>query len=202
MTDLNWLAVTPEIVLLGMACVVAILDLFVTCPQRKPTYFLTMLSLAVVAGLHLSALDSGASVYAMQRMVVTDPMGHLLSLCATLAVMGTLVYAQGYAASRDLLKGELFSLSMLSLLGISIMIIGNNFLTIYLGLELMSLSLYALVALRRDDAQATEAAMKYFVLGALASGFLLYGLSMMYGATGSLDLAEVYQATPTGEINK
>ena len=202
MTDLNWLAVTPEIVLLGMACVVAILDLFVTCPQRKPTYFLTMLSLAVVAGLHLSALDSGASVYAMQRMVVTDPMGHLLSLCATLAVMGTLVYAQGYAASRDLLKGELFSLSMLSLLGISIMIIGNNFLTIYLGLELMSLSLYALVALRRDDAQATEAAMKYFVLGALASGFLLYGLSMMYGATGSLDLAEVYQATLTGEINK
>ena len=201
MTDLNWLAVTPEIVLLGMACV-AILDLFVTCPQRKPTYFLTMLSLAVVAGLHLSALDSGASVYAMQRMVVTDPMGHLLSLCATLAVMGTLVYAQGYAASRDLLKGELFSLSMLSLLGISIMIIGNNFLTIYLGLELMSLSLYALVALRRDDAQATEAAMKYFVLGALASGFLLYGLSMMYGATGSLDLAEVYQATLTGEINK
>jgi len=202
MTDLNWLAVTPEIVLLGMACVVAILDLFVTGPQRKPTYFLTMLSLAVVAGLHLSALDSGASVYAMQRMVVTDPMGHLLSLCATLAVMGTLVYAQGYAASRDLLKGELFSLSMLSLLGISIMIIGNNFLTIYLCLELMSLSLYALVALRRDDTQATEAAMKYFVLGALASGFLLYGLSMMYGATGSLDLAEVYQATLTGEINK
>ncbi|OGB03209.1 MAG: NADH-quinone oxidoreductase subunit N, partial [Burkholderiales bacterium RIFCSPHIGHO2_12_FULL_63_20] len=137
-----------------------------------------------------------------QRMVVTDPMGHLLSLCATLAVMGTLVYAQGYAASRDLLKGELFSLSMLSLLGISIMIIGNNFLAIYLGLELMSLSLYALVALRRDDVQATEAGMKYFVLGALASGFLLYGLSMMYGATGSLDLAEVYQATLTGEINK
>jgi NADH-quinone oxidoreductase subunit N len=113
-----------------------------------------------------------------------------------------LVYAQSYAASRDLLKGELFSLSMLSLLGISIMIIGNNFLTIYLGLELMSLSLYALVALRRDHAQATEAGMKYFVLGALASGFLLYGLSMMYGATGSLDLAAVYQATLTGEINK
>jgi NADH-quinone oxidoreductase subunit N len=202
MTDLNWLAVTPEIFLLGMACVVAIMDLFVTCPQRKPTYFLTMLSLAVVAGLHLSALDSGASVYAMQRMVVTDPMGHLLALCATLAVMGSLVYAQTYAASRDLLKGELFSLSMLSLLGISIMIIGNNFLAIYLGLELMSLSLYALVAMRHDHAQATEAAMKYFVLGALASGFLLYGLSMMYGATGSLDLALVYQATLSGENNQ
>jgi NADH-quinone oxidoreductase subunit N len=91
---------------------------------------------------------------------------------------------------------------MFALLGISIMIIGNNFLSIYLGLELMSLSLYALVALRRDNAQATEAAMKYFVLGALASGFLLYGLSMMYGATGSLDLSEVYKATLTGQVNK
>ena len=202
MTDLNWIAVTPEIVLLAMACLVALVDLFVTCPQRKPTYYLTMLSLAGVAGLHLQALDSGASVYAMQQMVVTDAMGHLLSLCATLAVMGSLVYAQTYAASREMLKGELFSLSMFALLGISIMIIGNNFLAIYLGLELMSLSLYALVALRRDHAQSTEAAMKYFVLGALASGFLLYGLSMMYGATGSLDIGEVYKATLAGTANK
>ena len=202
MTDLNWCAVTPEIVLLAMACVVALADLFVTCPKRTTTYLLSIASLAVVAGLHLNALDNGASVYAMQRMVVTDPMGHLLSLCATLAVMGTLVYARSYAGDRDMLKGELFSLAMLSLLGISIMIIGNNFLAIYLGLELMSLSLYAVVALRRDHAQATEAAMKYFVLGALASGFLLYGISMMYGATGTLDIGEVYKATLTGTINK
>ncbi|MGQ0596493.1 NADH-quinone oxidoreductase subunit NuoN [Aquabacterium sp.] len=202
MTDLNWCAVTPEIVLLGMACLVALVDLFVTCPKRTTTYLLTLASLAAVAGLHLAALDNGASVYAMQKMVVTDAMGHLLSLCATLAVMGSLVYAQVYAGERDMLKGELFTLSMFALLGISIMIIGNNFLSIYLGLELMSLSLYALVALRRDNAQATEAAMKYFVLGALASGFLLYGLSMMYGATGSLDLGEVYKATLTGQINK
>jgi NADH-quinone oxidoreductase subunit N len=202
MTDLNWLAVTPEIVLLGMACLVALVDLFVTCPQRRPTYYLTLASLAVVAALHLVEIDNGASAYAMQKMVVVDPMGHLLSLCATLAVMGSLVYAQVYAGPRDMLKGELFTLSMFALLGISIMIIGNNFLSIYLGLELMSLSLYALVALRRDHAQATEAAMKYFVLGALASGFLLYGLSMMYGATGSLDIAEVYQATLAGDLNK
>ncbi len=202
MTDLNWCAVTPEIVLLGMACLVSLVDLFVTCPKRTTTYLLTLASLAAVAGLHLAALDNGASVYAMQKMVVTDAMGHLLSLCATLAVMGSLVYAQVYAGEREMLKGELFTLSMFALLGISIMIIGNNFLSIYLGLELMSLSLYALVALRRDNAQATEAAMKYFVLGALASGFLLYGLSMMYGATGSLDLGEVYKATLTGQINK
>lgn len=202
MTDLNWLALSPEIVLFGLTCLVTLADLFVSCPRRRPTYILSMLSLAVVAALHLVALDQPASVYAMNNMVATDAMGHLLSLCATLAVMATLTYAQAYAGDREMLKGELFSLSMLALLGIQVMIVSANFLTIYLGLELMSLSLYALVALRRDHAQSTEAAMKYFVLGALASGFLLYGLSMMYGATGSLDLREVYEATLAGEANK
>ena len=138
----------------------------------------------------------------MQRMVVADPMGHLLGFFATLAVMITLVYARPYAASRDMLKGELFTLSMFSLLGIGVMVSANNFLVVYLGLELMSLSLYALIALRRDHPPATEAAMKYFVLGALASGFLLYGLSMMYGATGSLEVGEVFKAIGTGQINK
>src|SRR5690606_6326870 len=181
MNELNWSAVTPEIVLLGMACLVALVDLFVTSPRRTATHVLTLASLAVVAVLHLNALGDANSVYAMQKMVVTDAMGHLLSLCATLAVMGSLVYAQGYAGDREMLKGELYTLSMFALLGISIMIIGANFLSIYLGLELMSLSLYALVALRRDNAQATEADMKYFVLGGLASGFLLYGVSILYG---------------------
>jgi NADH-quinone oxidoreductase subunit N len=203
MNDMNWLAVLPEMVLLGTACVVLLADLFFKSPRRRPTYWLTMLSLAAVGGLHLGFIDYSSAGYAMQGMVVTDVMGHLLAFCATLAVMGSLVYAQNYAADRDMLRGgELFTLSMFALLGISIMIAGNNFLTIYLGLELMSLSLYALVALRRDHAQATEAAMKYFVLGALASGFLLYGLSMMYGATGSLDINAVYQATLTGTLNQ
>ncbi|MDH5580205.1 MAG: NADH-quinone oxidoreductase subunit NuoN, partial [Betaproteobacteria bacterium] len=129
-------------------------------------------------------------------------MGHLLGFFATVAVMVSLVYARPYAADRDMLKGELFSLSMFSLLGILVMLSANNFLVVYLGLELMSLSLYALVALRRDHPAATEAAMKYFVLGALASGFLLYGMSMMYGATGSLDINEVFKAIGTGRINK
>jgi len=117
-------------------------------------------------------------------------------------VMVTLVYSRPYAAERDILKGELFTLSMFSLLGICVMLSANNFLVVYLGLELMSLSLYALTAMRRDHADSTEAAMKYFVLGALASGFLLYGLSMMYGATGSLDIAEVYKAIGTGRPNQ
>jgi NADH-quinone oxidoreductase subunit N len=134
-------------------------------------------------------------------MVTADPLGHLLAAFACLATFVTLVYAKPYAGSRDILKGELYTLSLLSLLGVSIMVAGNNFLVLYLGLELMSLSLYALVALRRDNAVATEAAMKYFVLGALASGFLLYGMSMLYGATGSLELGEVYKAIGRGDIN-
>ena len=201
MTSMNWLAVYPEIFLLAMACVIALADCFVTDPKRTPTYVLTLLTLAAVAAMHMSRFNGGETVYAAGGMVVADPMGHLLAFFATVAVAVTLVYAQPYAATREMLKGELFTLSLFSLLGISIMVSGNNFLVIYLGLELMSLSLYALVALRRDHAQSTEAAMKYFVLGALASGFLLYGMSMMYGATGSLDLGRVFEAIGKGEAN-
>jgi NADH-quinone oxidoreductase subunit N len=116
--------------------------------------------------------------------------------------MVTLVYARPYAGDRDMLRGgELFSLSMFALLGMNLMISGQNFIVIYLGLELLTLSSYALVALRRDHTQATEAAMKYFVLGAMASGFLLYGMSMMYGATGSLELSAVLKAIASGQVN-
>ena len=202
MNQMNWPAIYPELVLLGCALVVAMVDLWVEHPRRLPTYLLTQASLAVVAVMHLVAFNAGDTVYAMQRMVVADPMGHLLGLFSTLAVMITLVYSRPYAAERDILKGELFTLSMFSLLGIGVMLSANNFLVVYLGLELMTLSLYALTAMRRDHADSTEAAMKYFVLGALASGFLLYGLSMMYGATGSLGIPEVYKAIGTGQPNQ
>jgi len=115
------------------------------------------------------------------------------------------VYARQYSTDRGMLGGnlggEFYVLALFSLLGQMVMISANNFLTIYLGLELMSLSLYALVALRRDDARATEAAMKYFILGALASGFLLYGMSMLYGATGSLDISRVAAVIGSGTVN-
>ena len=202
MNDMNWLAVYPEIVLLGMACVVAMVDLWVTHPRRTPTYLLTQATLAVVAMMHWLYFDGGFTIYGMQHMVVTDPLGHLLGAFAALTVMVALAYARPYAEHREILKGELFTLSLFSLLGISVMLAANNFLMIYLGLELMSLSLYAMTAMRRDNIEATEAAMKYFVLGALASGFLLYGLSMMYGATGSLDIPQVFNAIATGQINK
>ena len=199
---MNWPAVHPQIFLLAAACGVALVDLWVTDPLRRLTYWLTQGTLAIVALIYLYQYDAGLSVYAMQRMVVADPMGNLLAFFAAVAVMVSLAYGRPYAASRDLLKGELFTLSLFALLGICVMVSANNFLVIYLGLELMSLSLYALTALRRDSIHATEAAMKYFVLGALASGFLLYGLSMMYGATESLDIGEVFKAIGTGEINK
>ena len=202
MNNMNWLAVYPEIILLAMACIVALVDLWVTDPGRRPTYWLTQLTIAVVGLVHLSYFNDGLTVYAMQGMVVADPMGHLLAFFACVATLITLVYARPYAESREMLKGELFTLSLFSLLGISVMLSANNFLVIYLGMELMSLSLYALVALRRDHAISTEAAMKYFVLGALASGFLLYGLSMMYGATGSLSIPQVFEVISRGVPNK
>jgi len=200
-TTMNWLVVYPEIALLAMTCVIMIGDLFSDDPKRRLPFWLTQFALAVVAYMHWQYVDSGLTLYGMQGMVVTDPMGHLLALFSTLAVMVTLAYAQPYIAEREMLKGEFFVLTLFMLLGINVMVAANNFLVVYLGLELMSLSLYALVALRRDSALATEAAMKYFVLGALASGFLLYGLSMMYGATGSLMIPEVFEAVGKGTIN-
>ncbi|MBA2723880.1 MAG: NADH-quinone oxidoreductase subunit NuoN [Methylibium sp.] len=201
MNEMNWLAVYPQILLLAMTCVIALVDLFSTSPQRTLTYRLSLVTLAAVALLQLMYFQGGFTLYAMQGLMVADPMGHLLSFFATVAMFVTLVYARPYAADRDILKGELFTLALFALLGIHVMISANNFLVIYLGLELMSLSLYALVALRRDHAVSTEAAMKYFVLGALASGFLLYGMSMMYGATGSLDIQGVFAAITAGQVN-
>ena len=202
MNDMNWLVIYPEMLLLVMACAITLVDLWVSDAQRRPTFWLTQATLAAVGLMHLSYFDSGLTMYGMQAMVVTDPMGHLLAFFAAVAMMVSVAYAQTYLASRDMLKGEFFTLSLFVYLGISVMVSANNFLVVYLGLELMSLSLYALTAMRRDHAVATEAAMKYFVLGALASGFLLYGMSMMYGATGSLDIPEVFKAIASGRINR
>ncbi|MEY3610478.1 MAG: NADH-quinone oxidoreductase subunit [Pseudomonadota bacterium] len=202
MDNSSWMTMYPEIVLLVMACVVTLADLFVKSPKRTGTYVLTLASLGGVALLHALYADAGQTLYGFGRMVVSDPMGHWLKCFATIAVMVTLVYSRPYAADRDMLRGgEIFSLSLFALLGMSMMISGQNFIVIYLGLELLTLSSYALVALRRDHTQASEAAMKYFVLGAMASGFLLYGMSMMYGATGSLELSAVLKSIASGQVN-
>lgn len=194
-------AVYPEILLAVMAIVIAMVDLFVKCPRRTTTYALSLITIGVVAYLEAVAATQGQTIYSFGNMVVSDAMGSWLKCFAAIAVMVTLVYGRPYAAERDMLRGgELFTLGLFALLGMFVMISGNNFLVLYLGLELLTLCSYAMVALRRDSAVASEAAMKYFVLGAMASGFLLYGLSMLYGATGSLDITTVFKAVASGQI--
>jgi NADH-quinone oxidoreductase subunit N len=199
---LSWIAVYPEMILMVMACVIALMDLGVKSALRGRTYAWTLVTLAVVAVLQGVYASNGATIYGFGNMVVSDSMGNWLKCFATVAVMVTLVYGRPYAAHRDMLRGgELFTLSLFSLLGMFVMISGNNLLVTYMGLELLTLASYALVALRRDNATATEAAMKYFVLGAMASGFLLYGMSMMYGATGSLDINVIFKAINSGYVD-
>jgi NADH-quinone oxidoreductase subunit N len=198
---LSWIAVYPELVLLVMACLIALVDLGVKTPRRTLTYALTLLTLGAVAVMEASYAMGGQTFYGFGNMVVVDPMGSWLKCFSSIALMITVVYGRPYAADRDMLRGgEFFTLSLFALLGMFVMISGHNFLVLYMGLELMTLCSYALVALRRDDARATEAAMKYFVLGALASGFLLYGLSMLYGATGSLNINEVFNAIASRQV--
>jgi NADH-quinone oxidoreductase subunit N len=201
--NMSWLTVYPEIVLLVMGCVIALIDLNVKTPLRGVTYGLTMLTLAAVAALEALYASQGVTRYGFGNMVVSDAMGNWLKCFATLALMATIVYSRSYAHARGMMRGgELFTLGMFALLGMFIMISANHFLVLYMGLELLTLSSYALVALRRDDVSATEAAMKYFVLGAMASGFLLYGMSMMYGATGTLQIGGVVQAIAAGVEQK
>jgi NADH-quinone oxidoreductase subunit N len=196
---LNVYAILPEAVLLACACFILVADLFIGERIRNFSYGLTIASLVLVAVLAWSPIASGTVDYAFGGMFLTDPMTAVLKLAAVLACAFTLVYAQLYARDRAMWRGEFFALVLFVLLGVMTMISANNLLVIYLGLELQALALYGMVALRRDDARATEAAMKYFVLGALASGFLLYGMSMLYGATGTLDVNELARRIGTGQ---
>lgn len=204
MNNTNLIPVYPEIFLLIATSAILLIDMFLSEAKRNITYVLTIATLVVCAALSMN--DFGMTSYTFNNMFVSDPMAGLLKIFSYIAVGATLIYSRQYASDRGMLGGtiggEFYVLALFSLLGQMVMISGNNFLIIYLGLELMSLSLYALVALRRGHSVSTEASMKYFILGALASGFLLYGISMLYGATGSLDLTEVAKATASGTVNK
>lgn len=204
--NLTLIPLYPEIFLLCAISVILLIDMFLSDAKRYITYGLTLVTLVICGLLSIDSMNSGISSYTLHNMFVSDPMSDLLKLFSYLAVGLTLIYSRQYATNRGMLSGnlggEFYVLALFALLGQMVMISGNNFLIIYLGLELMSLSLYALVALRRAHTVSTEAAMKYFILGAMASGFLLYGISMLYGATGSLDLTEVAKATASGTVNK
>jgi NADH-quinone oxidoreductase subunit N len=188
---LNHLPALPEALLLVGACALMIAD--VRSTDRRLGYWIAQATLLAcfVATLWVLDVSNGKRYYIFGDLFVADTLSHLLKLTCYLAVSAALVYSRQYLLDRNLLRGEFISLLLFSLLGMMILISASSFLTVYLGLELMSLCLYALVALNRDSAQATEAAMKYFVLGALSSGLLLYGMSMIYGATGTLALPEV-----------
>ena len=184
-----------EVVLLIGACALMIFDLYVKDEGRRITYAAAQVLLAVCALLTLfvMAQTPDGRYYLFNGLFVSDPLSNLLKLTCYVAVSVALVYSRSYLLERGLLRPEFLTLLLFALLGMMVLISANNFLTVYLGLELMSLCLYALVALNRDSTASTEAAMKYFVLGALSSGLLLYGMSMIYGATGTLTLTEVAQ---------
>ena len=182
---------SAEIFMLAMACVIMIVDLFVKDPKRSLTYFLTQASLAGSA-LVTVMTSTGQVNYTFSYMYVGDLMGDLLKLMLDVVMIVVLFYSRSYVLARPhLAKGEFYTLNLFATLGMMVMISANHFLTVYIGIELLSLSLYAMVALNRDSVRATEAAMKYFVLGSLASGLLLYGMSMIYGATGTLEITAV-----------
>jgi len=205
MPSINLIPAYPEVFLSIAASVILLIDMFVSDARRVITYVLTLLVLVVCAALSISDLANGGTWYTFTNMFVSDPMSNLLKLGCYIALGFTLAYSRDYLVDRGMVSGErggeFYPLALFTLLGQMVMISANNFLSIYLGLELMSLSLYALVALRRDHTQSIEASMKYFILGALASGFLLYGMSMLYGATGTLDLTAVDKLLSTNGSN-
>jgi len=182
----------PEIFLLIAACAVLLTDVFLAERTRWVSYLLTLITLGVSAVLVVTG--SGATVYTFSDMFVRDPMADVLKFSVCVVVAAILIYGRTYIGVRGMYRGELFVLALFATLGMMIMISASHLLLLYLGLELLSLSLYAMVALQRDSRPAVEAAMKYFILGALASGLLLYGMSMIYGATGTMNLEQIASA--------
>ena len=192
--------VLPEMFLLAAACVVLVVDLFLTERTRLVTYGLSLLTLVATLGLVQYAAGPVKEVI-LDGSFVRDPMADVLKSALLLVSLFAFVYAKDYLRALGILRGEYYVLGLFAILGMMVMISANSFLTVYLGLELLALCLYALVAFHRDSKTGAEAAMKYFVLGALASGMLLYGISMVYGATGQLVLPEVASMIAAGNAD-
>ena len=196
------LPAAPELFLAFMALVILLVDLTVKDSRRTLTFALAQLTLLGCAAIQLFT-STGDVVYTFSNMFVDDLMADLLKLFLYMTVIVVLFYSRAYVLDHDVMnKGEYYVLALFATLGMMVMISANHFVTIYLGLELLSLSLYAMVAMNRDSVASTEAAMKYFVLGALASGLLLYGMSMIYGATGTLEITGIAERLYGGGVNK
>ncbi|MCN4143970.1 MAG: NADH-quinone oxidoreductase subunit NuoN [Thiohalomonas sp.] len=189
----DFMPAMPEIFLLSMLCVIMIIDLFLKDESRGATYVLSLIALIATAFLSFSNFST-ESITTFNGSFILDPMATILKIAICIIVVGVFIYAKDYLKDRNMYKGEYFTLGLFGVLGMMVMVSAGNFLTVYLGLELLSLSMYAMIAMQRDSIVASEAAMKYFILGAIASGILLYGMSMVYAVTGSLDLATINKA--------
>ena len=193
--------VLPEMFLLAAACLILVVDLFLTDRTRLLTYGLSLAALIGAVALTQFAAGPERQVI-LDGSFVRDPLADVLKTGLLLVTLFGFVYAKDYLRGQGILRGEYYVLGLFAVLGMMVMISANSFLTAYLGLELLALCLYALVAFNRDSKSGAEAAMKYFVLGALASGMLLYGISMVYGATGQLSFPEVAAVIAGGKADQ
>jgi NADH-quinone oxidoreductase subunit N len=188
-TSTLWAAL-PEIFLLSAIVVVLLLDLFLTKPFKQVTYYLTQLSLLITAILAFNLVGEPKTII-FSGSFILDNMASIFKVFMAGSTMVALVYTRHYLTEHKLFRGEYFVLVLLAMLGMMVMVSGYSLLTLYLGLEILSLSLYTLIAIARERSGAIEAALKYFVLGAIASGLLLYGMSMIYGISGSINVADI-----------
>ena len=179
----------PELFLLSAISIILLFDLFASERLKPLTYYLTQLALIITGWLAFDLIGESATIFS--GTFVLDTMGSTFKVFIMGFAIIALVYTRHYLKAHELLRNEYFILALMSILGMMVMVSGHSLLTLYMGLEIMSLSLYALIASARDRSVAIEAALKYFVLGAIASGLLLYGMSMIYGITGSLDIAQI-----------
>jgi NADH-quinone oxidoreductase subunit N len=198
----NLIAILPEIAVLITACLVLVVDLYLKEKNKDFNHTLTLIGLVVAIAL-TGVIGGGERQFFFDGNLVRDGISDLLKGSILIVSLLTFIYARSWLKDRDMMVGEFYVLGLFAVLGMLIMVSANSFLTVYLGLELQALSLYALVAFDRESKKGAEAAMKYFVLGALGSGMLLYGISMIYGATGSIEFGAVAQAVSEhGMANK
>lgn len=194
------LIMVPEFYLVAAACVLLLADAFLPASQRGITIHWASIFVLVAAIYLVMAHNPASPVTAFNGMFVRDGMAEILKVFALLSTILVFIYAKPYLSDRKLFVGEFYTLMIFAVIGVMLLVSAGNLIMIYLGLELLTLSSYALVALNRDSKLSSEAAIKYFVLGALASGMLLYGMSMVYGATGTLDLAQLHEAIPHSKM--
>lgn len=188
--NLNFTLLIPELFITGMACAILVIDVYMGKGRGTMSLVLSILTLLAAAGLIMAGFNTSPE-YAMNGMFVEDPFAAVLKIAISLIAAVVFVYSRDYARKRDFLRGEYFVLGLFAVVGMFVMVSAGSLLALYLGLELLSLCLYVMVAFRRDSEWSSEAAMKYFVLGAIGSGMMLYGMSLLYGLTGSLDMHEI-----------